>query len=180
MDFPPLNAVEARVLGALVEKQVTTPDYYPLTLNALTNACNQINNRDPVVAYDEATVTGGLNGLRDRRLATQVTGGDSRVAKYRHFLTAEILLTPAEVAILCVLLLRGPQTVGELRVRADRLHPFGSLTEVDEVLASLASHAPVPLVTKLARQPGAKEPRHMHLLCGPVAAAAEPAPPVLD
>lgn len=170
--LPPLNAAEARVLGSLVEKQITTPDYYPLTLNALTNACNQLTNREPVVSYDETFIVRALDGLRDKRLATLFSGAESRVAKYKHTLTDAILLTPAEVALLCVLLLRGPQTLGELRTRAERLFTFDSLPEVEEALRTLSVHEPQPLVVKLPRAPGTKEPRYAHLLSGPVETAA--------
>jgi uncharacterized protein len=170
MDDPiaPLNAPELRVLGSLIEKQVTTPDYYPLTLNALTNACNQLTNRDPVVAFDETTVVRAIDGLREKRLATLFTGAESRVAKYKHTLTDALLLTPAEVALLCVLMLRGPQTIGELRTRAERLFSFDTLAEVEEALNALAARQPQPLVAKLPRQPGTKESRYTQLLSGPV------------
>jgi uncharacterized protein YceH (UPF0502 family) len=163
-----LTAVEVRVLGALVEKQVTTPDYYPLTLNALVNACNQLTNRDPVVSYDETTVVRALDGLREKRLATLFSGAESRVAKYKHNLGDVLLLTPAETALLCVLMLRGPQTVGELRTRTERLFVFDTLPEVEESLAALAARTPQPLALKLPRQPGTKESRYSHLLSGPV------------
>lgn len=181
MDDSPsaLNAAEIRVLGSLLEKQITTPDYYPLTLNALTNACNQLTNRDPVVAYDETEVVRALDGLREKRLAVVFTGADSRVAKYKHTLNDRILLTPAETALLGVLMLRGPQTLGELRTRAERLvpAPFASTAEVEEVLNALAARTPQPLVVKLPRQPGTKESRYAHLLSGPVALApADPTP----
>ena len=165
--LPPLNAAEARVLGSLIEKQISTPDYYPLTLNALTNACNQLTNRDPVLSLDEQTIVRALDGLRDKRLATLFHGAESRVAKYRHNLGDVIPLTPAEVAIVCVLMLRGPQTVGELRTRTERLHPFENLAEVETVLNELSARQP-PLLAKLPRQPGTKESRYAHLLSGPV------------
>lgn len=170
--LPTLNAAEVRVLGSLVEKQITTPEYYPLSLNALLNACNQLTNRDPVVQYDDQTVVRAIDGLREKRLATLFSGAESRVAKYRHSLTDAILLTPAEVALLCVLMLRGPQTVGELRTRAERFYKFESTTEVEEVLKALAERKdPQPLIVKLPRQPGTKEPRYAHLLSGPVETA---------
>lgn len=176
--LPPLNAAETRVLGALIEKQVTTPDYYPLTLNALTNACNQLTNRDPVVSFDEADVVRALDGLREKRLATLFHGADSRVPKYKHTLTDVLLLTPAEIGLLCVLMLRGPQTVGELRTRTERFAPFANLGEVEEALTALATRPAQPLVAKLPRQPGTKESRYAHLLGGPVAApSAESVPP---
>jgi uncharacterized protein YceH (UPF0502 family) len=176
--LPPLSAAEVRVLGALVEKQIATPDYYPLTLNALTNACNQLTNREPVVSYDESFIVRALDGLREKRLATLFSGAESRVAKYKHTLTDAILLTPAEVALLCVLMLRGPQTLGELRTRAERLFAFDSLPEVEQTLAGLAAHQPQSLVVKLPRAPGTKESRYAHLLSGPVESAppAESAP----
>lgn len=164
--FAPLNAVEARILGALVEKQLTTPEYYPLTLNALTAACNQKNNRAPVVEYDEKTVVRGLDSLREKKLACLVTLAGGRVPKYEHRLGERIHLSgPAELAILCELLLRGPQTAGELRSRADRMHPFPALEAVQQTVDALAAR-PAPLVLKLPRLPGHKEPRCMHLLAG--------------
>jgi len=183
--LPILTPAEVRVLGALIEKQLTTPDYYPLSLNALTNACNQLTNRDPVVAYDEATIVKAADGLREKRLATLFHGAESRVAKYRHALGDVLPLTPAEVAVLCVLLLRGPQTPGELRTRCERLFTFDNLPEIEATLQGLAAHQP-PRVTKLARQPGTKEARFAHLLSGPVelagsggnAPAAATPPPV--
>lgn len=165
------------MLGSLIEKQIATPDYYPLTLNALTNACNQLTNRDPVVAYDDQTVVRALDGLRDKRLATQFHGADSRVAKYKHTLTDVLLLTPAEIAVLCVLLLRGPQTLGELRTRSERFFTFDHLSEVEETLNALVARQPDPLAVKLPRLPGTKEPRYAHLLSGPVEMAAANTPP---
>jgi uncharacterized protein len=177
--LPPLSAPEVRVLGSLIEKALTTPDYYPLSLNALTNACNQINNRDPVVAFDETAVVRAIDGLRDKHLATLFSGGESRVAKYKHTLTDALLLTPAEVALLTVLMLRGPQTVGELRTRCERLFAFETLPEVEEALNALAARQPQPLVTKLPRAPGTKEARYTHLLAGPVeTTSAEKSAPV--
>ena len=158
------------MLGCLVEKAVTTPDYYPLTLNSLTLACNQQSNRDPVVSYDETTVVRALDGLREKRLASVFTGAESRVAKYKHNLTDALQLTPAEIGLLCVLMLRGPQTLAELRIRTERflVHPFESLAEVEESLGALAGRTPQPLVVKLPRLPGTKEPRYSHLLAGPI------------
>jgi uncharacterized protein YceH (UPF0502 family) len=170
--IPPLTAAELRVLGSLLEKQISTPDYYPLTLNALTNACNQLTNRDPVVAFDENVVVRAIDGLREKRLASHYAGAESRVAKYKHSLTDALLLTPAEVALLCVLMLRGPQTIGELRTRTERLFRFDSLPEVEEALTALSTRQPQSLVAKLPRQPGSKEPRFAQLLGGPVEAAA--------
>lgn len=179
--LPPLNAAEVRVLGSLIEKQITTPDNYPLSLNALVNACNQLTNREPVVAFEEHTVLAALEGLRGKRLATLFSGQESRVAKYKHTLTDALLLTPGEVALLTVLLLRGPQTIGELRARSERLFTFDTLAEAEETLAALISRQPEPLVVKLPRQPGTKESRYAHLLAGPIASLAplptpEPAP----
>ncbi len=170
-----LSPAEVRVLGALVEKQITTPDYYPLTLNALTNACNQSSNRDPVVAFDETTVVRALDALREKKLAYLTTGGQSRVPKYSHRLGERLELNPAETAVLCELMLRGPQTDGELRGRASRMHAFAALAEVGTVLEALTARS---LVQKLARQTGFKEPRYVHCLGGPVAIeAGEVAPP---
>jgi uncharacterized protein YceH (UPF0502 family) len=180
-DFAALTPEEIRALGALIEKSIATPDYYPLTLNALVNACNQLTNREPIVSYDESTVTRALESLREKRLATIYHGADSRVARHKHTFTDAFLLTPAELALLCVLMLRGPQTAGELRTRAERLFVFDSLAEVEESLNALAARTPEPLVTKLPRQPGTKESRYTHLLSGPpaapVAGAADPGPP---
>ena len=169
-----LTPTEARVIGCLIEKALTTPDQYPLSLNALTNACNQLTNREPVVAFDEQTVVRALDGLRDKRLATLFTGAESRVAKYKHTLTDRLLLTPGELALLCVLMLRGPQTLGELRTRSERLFNFDSMPEVEETLNALAARQPQPLVAKLPRQPGTKESRYAQLLSGaaPTAIAA--------
>jgi len=172
-----LDAVETRVLGSLVEKHLTTPDYYPLSLNALVSACNQSSNRDPVVAYGEPAVKRALESLRDKRLVFVFEGAANRVARFGHKLTEALALSPPETAALCVLLLRGPQTVGELRGRTGRLHAFASLAEADATLQALASRTPRPLVARLPRQPGCKEPRYAHLLSGPPeTAAAETAP----
>jgi uncharacterized protein YceH (UPF0502 family) len=133
-----LNETEVRVVGSLVEKQVTTPDYYPLTLNALVNACNQISNRDPVVKYDERTVTEAIESLRTRNLVYIFYGAESRVPKYKHMMREVYTLSPRELAAMCVLMLRGPQTVGEVRGRTGRLYEFAELREVEETLDSLA------------------------------------------
>ena len=167
-----LIPAEVRVLGALVEKSIATPDYYPLSLNALTNACNQLTNREPVMSLDESEVTRSLEGLRVKRLASVYHGSESRIARYKHTLNEAILLTPAETALLCVLMLRGPQTVGELRTRSERLFTFDSLLEVEETLNALATRTSDPLVAKLPRQPGTKESRYTHLLAGPIETAA--------
>jgi len=163
-----LNEVEVRVLGSLVEKQITTPEYYPLTLNALTNACNQKSNRDPVVSFNETMVTQALESLRERNLAYVFYGSTSRVPKYKHMMPEVLHLDQREVALLCVLMLRGPQTVGELKERAGRLAEFSSLSEVEEALSSLSAKESEPLVVKLPRQSGQKEARYAHLLAGDI------------
>jgi uncharacterized protein YceH (UPF0502 family) len=163
-----LNEVEARVIGSLIEKKLTTPDYYPLTLNALTNACNQISNRDPVVSYDEQTVLRALDALREKKLAYVFHGSESRVPKYGHLFAEAFDLAPPEVAVLCVLLLRGAQTPGEVRGRTGRLHEFASLSEVETTLHELSIKEPRPLVVKLPRQTGSRESRYAHLLSGEV------------
>lgn len=167
-----LNADEVRVLGVLVEKQITTPDYYPLTLNGLVNGCNQTTSRDPVVQYDERTVTRALDGLREQKLAFVFSGADSRVVKFGHKLRERLELSPAEIAALCVLLLRGPQTAGEIRNRSGRLHEFASLADAEATLEGLAARQPQVLAVKLPRQPGFKEARYAHLLSGEPSVAA--------
>jgi uncharacterized protein len=161
-----LNEVEVRVLGSLVEKQLTTPEYYPLTLNALTNACNQKSNREPVVAFSEPTVTQAIESLREKNLVYVFYGSTSRVPKYKHMMPEVFHLDQREVAIICVLMLRGAQTTGELKERTGRLADFTSLGEVEETLNSLSVREEQPLVAKLARQPGQKEARYAHLLAG--------------
>jgi uncharacterized protein len=173
-----LDEVEARVLGALVEKEITTPEYYPLSLNALVIACNQKSNREPVVSYDEDTVADAIDRLREKGLAVVSTGRESRVAKYLHQFSETFNFDRRELAILCVLLLRGPQTPGELRGRTQRLHEFDDLEAVEATLTRLMEREPEPLVKRLSRQPGTKESRYAHLLAGEVAdtfAAAAPA-----
>ena len=158
---------QVRILGALMEKEVTTPDYYPMTLNALVNACNQKSCRDPVTAFDEATVTFHLDILRDeKRLVALVAAADSRVPKYKQRLTETFFFSPAERAVLCELMLRGPQTPGELRNRAERMHGFGGLDEVTAALKELETRPDGPWVVLLPRLPGHKEARYMHLLSG--------------
>ena len=169
-----LNAAEARVLGALVEKDITTPDYYPLSLNALINACNQKNNREPVTNFDEETVRLALRNLSDKRLAGPAGGADGRVTKYEHRLQEVFNFTRPETAILCVLLLRGPQTPGELRGRTERMHRFEDLDEVLSGLQQLMRREP-PLAKALGRRPGTKEIRYAHLLSGDVEAWEPPA-----
>jgi uncharacterized protein YceH (UPF0502 family) len=170
-----LNPIEARVLGALIEKAVTTPEYYPLTLNGLTAACNQKSNRDPVMTLEEKQVVRALDHLRDKGLAVQKTLVDARVPKYGHTIERVIELSPAALGTLCVLLLRGPQTPGEIRGRTGRLHEFGDLAEVEATLDGLASRPDGPFVVKLPRQPGRREHRYAHLLCGEVAIDEEAA-----
>ncbi len=160
-----LTEIETRVLGSLIEKDVTTPDYYPLSLNALVNACNQKNNRDPVMTLDEDSVRDALGTLQEKRLAGPVSGADSRVAKFEHRLQEAFNFDRKEVAVICVLLLRGAQTPGELRGRTDRLYRFDALEDVVATLDRLAQREP-PLVTILPRQPGTKESRYMHLFSG--------------
>jgi uncharacterized protein YceH (UPF0502 family) len=162
-----LTPAQARVLGALVEKEVTTPDYYPLSLNALVNACNQRSNREPVMDLDEEEVHLALRRLEDQGLAGRARGADGRVAKYEHWLGEAFNFTRAEAALICVLLLRGPQTPGELRGRTDRLHRFDEISEVLAGLQKLMERDPA-LVAVLPRQPGTKESRYAHLLSGPV------------
>jgi hypothetical protein len=161
-----LTDIETRVLGSLIEKQVTTPEYYPLTLNALTLACNQKNNRNPVTSYSENQVGDALESLREKNLAYVFYGSTSRVPKYKHVMPEVMHLTAPETALMCVLMLRGPQTLGELRGNASRLHEFSSLEEVEETLNGLISRDPDPLVARLPRQPGQKEGRFAHLLSG--------------
>ena len=173
-----LTPAEVRVLGSLIEKEITTPEYYPLTLNALTNACNQISNRDPVVAFDEKTVARALESLREKKLAWMVTGV-GRVPKYEHRFTEALQLAEQEVAVLCVLMLRGPQTVGEIRGRTGRLYEFKELEEVELTLQALMAAQP-PLVLRLPRQPGTKESRYAHLLAGEVTIDEREAAPRLE
>lgn len=168
-----LTEVEARIVGALVEKQLTTPEYYPLTLNALTAACNQKSNRDPVVSFDEETVTRSLENLREKNLVYVFYGSTSRVPKYKHMMPSVYELEPSEVAVVCVLLLRGAQTLGELRERTGRLYEFSGIGEVNETLDRLM-HRDQPLIVKLERQAGQKEARYAHLLCGEVTVSSQP------
>jgi uncharacterized protein YceH (UPF0502 family) len=163
-----LNEVEARVLGALIEKEITTPDYYPLSLNALVNAANQKNNRDPVMSLDEETVRDAVLSLKDKRLAASGSGADSRVTKYEHRLQEVYNFDRRETAILCVLLLRGPQTPGELRGRTERMYRFEELSDVQSALQKLIDRQP-PLAKMLPRQPGTKESRYVHLFSGELA-----------
>lgn len=167
---PIFNDIETRIVGALMEKERTTPETYPLTLNALTRACNQKNNRSPIVNFDEKTVAAALDGLTfHKNLVKRVISDDSRVPKYRHALTDALGLDEPEYAALCVLMLRGPQTLGEIRGRTERLHAFGGLDEVEATLKGLIERDGGPLVAELPRQPGTKESRYAHLLAGEVA-----------
>jgi uncharacterized protein YceH (UPF0502 family) len=172
-----LTATEIRVLGSLIEKEMTTPDYYPLTLNSLTTACNQKSNRDPVLELDETDVVKALDTLRFKGMAVQASGEGSRVPKYGHNLEAKLHFEPEQLAILCELFVRGPQTLGELRTRCERMRPFADLAAVEEVLLELME-LESPLVVKLPRQPGRKEQRYAHLFAGaPEIPEAEEAPP---
>ena len=167
-----LTEIETRVLGSLIEKDITTPDYYPLSLNALVNACNQKNNRDPVMTLDESAVREALVTLQEKRLAGPASGADSRVTKYEHRLQEAFNFDRREIAIVCVLLLRGPQTPGELRGRTDRMYHFEALDDVVSTLDRLAHRDP-PLTAVLPRQPGTKESRYMHLFSGDAPAVTD-------
>jgi uncharacterized protein len=164
-----LTETEVRVLGSLIEKDITTPEYYPLSLNALVNACNQKSNRDPVMQLNEDAVRDALEGLQQQRMAGPARGADSRVTKYEQRLQEVFNFTRAEIAVLCVLLLRGPQTPGELRGRAERMHRFETLEDVQSALQKLMQREP-PLAKVLPRQPGTKESRYAHLFVGVVEA----------
>jgi uncharacterized protein YceH (UPF0502 family) len=157
-----LNQTEVRVLGSLIEKDITTPDYYPLSLNALVNACNQKNNRDPIMTLDENSVRYALGSLQEKRLAGPAGGADSRVTKYEHRLQEVFNFDRREIAVICVLLLRGPQTPGELRGRSERMYRFETLDDVQSTIQRLSDRQP-PLVRVLPRQPGTKESRYVHL-----------------
>jgi uncharacterized protein len=161
-----LTETEVRVLGSLIEKQITTPEYYPLTLNALVAACNQKNNRNPVTSYSESEIDEALFSLRDKNLAYVFHGSTSRVPKYKHVVPEVMRLSPPEVAALAVLMLSGPQTVGEIRTRGSRFHEFADLEEVEETLRALSAREGEALVMKLPRQAGQKEARFAHLLSG--------------
>lgn len=172
--IPELHPVEVRVLGSLLEKEITTPEYYPLTLNALVNACNQKSNRDPAVSYDEDTVARALESLRAKGLAITTSGAGHRVAKHSHRISEALNLGRRELAVLCELMLRGAQTVGELRGRSERMHHFDETAEVESVLDRLIENG---LAARLPRRSGEKEPRFVHLLSGaPEAAGPEPEP----
>ena len=167
-----LSEAEIRVLGSLIEKEITTPDYYPLSLNSLTAACNQSSNRHPVVHYDESTVGEALDSLREKKLVHLIARGESRVIKYRHVLYEAMNWGRPEIAVMCILMLRGPQTVGEIRTRSNRLYDFTSLEQVENTLNALIAASP-PLAARLSRQPGQKEVRYAHLLSGEIQQLAE-------
>jgi hypothetical protein len=171
-----LSDIEVRVLGSLIEKEITTPDYYPLSLNALVAACNQSSNRNPVTHFDEDTVARAADSLREKKLVHLVDRGESRVAKHRHVLYEAMNLGRPAIAVLCVLMLRGPQTVGEIRTRSNRLYDFSSLEEVETILNSLMSGVS-PLIVRLPRQSGQKEVRYAHLLSGEVSLTEPEAEP---
>lgn len=170
-----LTANEVRVLGALIEKDITTPDYYPMSLNALVNACNQKSNREPVLELTEEDVRSAVASLQEKRMAGPASGADSRVTKYEHRLQEVLNLSRRETALLCVLLLRGPQTPGELRGRTERLHKFEDLDEVQGALQKLIERE---LAKQLPRQPGTKEARYAHLMSGDVGSYVPPVPAV--
>jgi len=171
-----LSDTEVRVLGALIEKEITTPDYYPLSLNGLVAACNQSSNRNPVVHFDEGTVAHAANSLLEKKLVHLVDRGESRVTKYRHVLYEAMSLGRPAIAVMCVTMLRGPQTVGEIRTRSNRLYNFSSLEEVEITLNSLMTGEP-PLIVRLPRQSGQKEIRYAHLLSGEVSLTEPEAEP---
>lgn len=180
MEFE-FSSIEARILGSLFEKSVTTPDYYPMTLNALTAACNQKSNRDPVMALIEEDVVRGLDDLREHRLVALVSTAGSRGMKYAHRMSNFYEFSPQELGILCVLLLRGPQTSGEIRTRTHRLCSFESVSETEEILHELEQREGGPFVVQLPRQPGRSSRRFMHLLSGPIdIEALEEATPVAE
>jgi uncharacterized protein YceH (UPF0502 family) len=176
---PPLDALEARIIGSLIEKQITTPDQYPLSLNALTNACNQKSNRDPLLALTEQQVQATVDALIRKGQLLEKSGFGSRVPKYQQRFCnmefSELKFTPQETAIVCELLLRGPQTPGELRSRASRMAAFTDVSEVESALEALARREPHPLVVRLTREPGRRDSRYAHLLSGPV---SDPAPAI--
>lgn len=170
--LPVLDAAQIRVLGALMEKCKTTPDYYPMTLNGLAAACNQKTSRKPVVQYDDSTITSALNALKIAGLISTATGGSIRNIKYKHNFAIVFPVLPAEVAIMCLLFLRGPQTPGEINTNSGRLHEFETLEEVQQVLEKLANEEPA-YIKQLPRKPGQKEVRYMHLFSGNIEAFEE-------
>jgi uncharacterized protein YceH (UPF0502 family) len=171
-----LSEIEVRVLGSLVEKETATPEYYPLSLHGVTGACNQKSNREPVMSLEEDAVHAALESLRAKGLSLHISGGDHRVSKYAHRLGEVFNFDRREQMLLCVLMLRGPQTIGELRGRTERLYNFDSLADVESALGRLAERTPL-LVKKLPRRPGEKEPRYAHLLSGDVVSTEPLAPP---
>jgi uncharacterized protein YceH (UPF0502 family) len=171
---PPLTDVEVRILGSLLEKEVTTPEYYPLSLNALLAACNQTTNRDPVMRLDENTATHHIIALRRGGLLRQIQPVGSRVSRFEHLMAEELKLDPRQLAVLGVLMLRGPQTPGELHARTARLAAFADIPDLEAVLESLVARKPEPLVARLPRRPGQKEVRYAHLLGGEPARADAP------
>jgi len=168
-----LSSVEVRVLGALIEKEITTPEYYPMSLNALTNACNQKSNRDPVMELSENDVFAAIESLKDKRLGWQFSSAGGRVPKYEHNLRSLFSFSKEETAVICVLMLRGPQTIGEIRMRSDRMCSFATLDETESTIRNLISRNDGPFVIELERQPGRKESRFMHLFAGQPHSAAE-------
>jgi uncharacterized protein len=173
-----LTPLEARVVGCLIEKQVTTPDQYPLSLNAVTNACNQKSNRDPVMAIDETTVQRTIDDLSRKHLVIEKSGFGSRVPKYQHVFCntqfGSLKFSPQELAVVCELLLRGPQTPGELRSRASRMAPFTDVSQVESVIEELEKRDDGPFVARLPREPGRRESRYAQLFTGPAPAATPP------
>lgn len=168
MDIKPLTAIEARVLGSLIEKELTTPEYYPLTLNSLMAACAQKSNREPVMSFNDTDLVRALDSLREQKLAWEHSSSGSRAPKYRHGATDTMKLTQPQLAILCELLVRGPQTPGELKVHASRMSEFATTDQVLLVLGELLQRVDGPLAVKLPREPGKREERYAHLLSGPV------------
>jgi uncharacterized protein YceH (UPF0502 family) len=171
---PPLDPTAIRVLGSLIEKEFVTPDNYPLSLNALLAACNQTSNREPVMSLDDRAVLRSLDDLRRRSLARGMHSSDSRVTKYQHLVREALSLSDAELAVMCVLMLRGPQTAGEIKARTNRLFEFTDLSQLETTLEGLIVRLPASLIARLARRPGQKDARYMHLLSGDV--PPEPAP----
>jgi len=177
-----LNLVEARVLGALIEKEITTPNNYPLTLTSLATACNQRSNRYPVTDLSEKEVVRALFSLRERHIAWEKAPAGSRVMKYSHEISEMLSLTDQQLAVICELMLRGPQTIGKLRTHCERMHPLGDITQAADIVKSLVNYPETPLAVQLPKEPGRRENRYTHLLCGepeipddPVAVTPHPA-----
>ena len=173
-----LNQIEARVLGSLIEKQITTPSYYPLTLASLTAACNQKSNRNPVTALNEQDVARAILTLRDKHLVWETAEAGARVMKYSHNLSQHFEFSDQQLAVVCELMLRGPQTGGELRTHCERMHPLGDIAQTEAILQSLMDYPNSPLVAKLPREPGRRENRFTHLLCGEVVLPPESLKPL--